>query len=88
MEVPELSKAPIAILANKKDLPVRHVPFSFVLLTLSSYPQGSISKNELIRAFVLEATLANPSRPIAVFRTSTIEGSGYGEAFQWLSGLI
>lgn len=86
-----ISDVPIAVVANKTDLPVRLLPSRRTLSTKLSSSQQALGRDRVISALGLEqaitAAATNPdaARPIEVFRCSLILNGGHMEALEWLA---
>jgi len=51
--------------------------------------QYSVPMDAIVQALDLGGYLSNGAkRPFALFQTSVVDGSGYPEAFQWLSSYV
>ena len=51
--------------------------------------QYSVPMEAIVQALDLGGYLSNGAkRPFALFQTSVVDGSGYPEAFQWLSSYV
>lgn len=95
-----IAGVPIAVVANKTDLPVRFFvccfPIIIIMFCNVSFLvlQQSLGRDRLVSALGLEQALAAASsdpesaRPIEVFRCSLILNSAHEAALQWLANQL
>jgi len=82
IEDPNLAKSPFLILSNKTDLETS-IPYSELVNELGL--SGLIPENENEAELISQL---KGIRSIKLFPCSLVEGTGYSQAFQWLSDIL